>query len=57
MGNSDPIYKLDNLPFLATNFAQAQKLYQVSKPLLEKKLNQEGMMLLYSVPWPPQDLQ
>ena len=54
LGNDDPIYKLDNLPFLATNFKQAKKLYEVSKSELEAKLNKDGMMLLYSVPWPPQ---
>ncbi|WP_299669092.1 TRAP transporter substrate-binding protein [uncultured Psychromonas sp.] len=54
LGNEDPIYKLDNLPFLATNFTDAKKLYEVSKPLIEAKLNKNGLMLLYSVPWPPQ---
>ena len=54
LGNEDPIYKLDNLPFLATNFSDAKKLYEVSKPLIEAKLNENGLMLLYSVPWPPQ---
>ena len=54
LGNEDPIYKLDNLPFLATNFSDAKKLYELSKPLIEAKLNENGLMLLYSVPWPPQ---
>ena len=56
LGNDDPIYKLDNLPFLATNFAQAKKLYEISKSALEAKLNKDGLMLLYSVPWPPQGI-
>lgn len=56
LGNSDPIYKLDNIPFLATNFEQAKALYSASKPALEKKLDKDGMMLLYSVPWPPQGI-
>lgn len=56
LGNDDPIYKLDNLPFLATNFEQAKKLYDVSKSALEAKLNKDGLMLLYSVPWPPQGI-
>ncbi|MGJ8581113.1 MAG: TRAP transporter substrate-binding protein [Psychromonas sp.] len=56
LGNEDPIYKLDNLPFLATNFTQAKKLYEVSKSALQAKLDKKGMMLLYSVPWPPQGL-
>lgn len=49
LGNSDPVFKLDNLPFLATDFDQAKKLYAASKPTLENKLSKEGMMLLYTV--------
>jgi TRAP-type transport system periplasmic protein len=32
------------------------KLYQAQKPLLEKKLNEQGMSLLYAVAWPPQGI-
>ncbi len=56
MGNSDPVYKLDNIPFLASNFTQAKALYKASKSTLEKKLDKQGMMLLFSVPWPPQGI-
>lgn len=56
LGNSDPIYKLDNIPFLATNFDQAKALYSASKSAIEAKLDKDGMMLLYSVPWPPQGI-
>jgi len=56
MGNSDPVYKLDNIPFLASNFEQAKKLYAASKATLAAKLDKQGMMLLFSVPWPPQGI-
>jgi len=56
LGNEDPVYKLDNLPFLATDFDQAKKLYSASKETIENKLGKDGMMLLYSVPWPPQGI-
>ncbi len=56
LGNEDPVYKLDNLPFLATDFDQAQLLYAASKSAIEKKLDKEGLMLMYSVPWPPQGI-
>ncbi|MGB5445602.1 MAG: TRAP transporter substrate-binding protein [Psychromonas sp.] len=56
MGNSDPVYKLDNIPFLASNFEQAKKLYAASKSTLAEKLDKQGMMLLFSVPWPPQGI-
>ncbi|HQD84036.1 MAG TPA: TRAP transporter substrate-binding protein [Quisquiliibacterium sp.] len=54
--NEDPIYEADGVPFLATGYADAMKLYRAQKPLLEKKLAAQGMMLLYSVPWPPQGI-
>jgi len=56
MGNDDPIFKLDNIPFLATDFVQAKKLYDISKSAIEAKLGEDGLMLLYSVPWPPQGI-
>lgn len=54
--NEDPIYELDGLPFLATGYEQAWKLYQAQKPYLEKKLESQGMKLLYAVAWPPQGI-
>ncbi|PWC36553.1 C4-dicarboxylate ABC transporter substrate-binding protein [Azospirillum sp. TSO35-2] len=54
--NEDPLYGLDSVPFLATDFASAKKLYEVSKPYLEKKLERQRLKLLYSIPWPPQGL-
>ena len=54
--NEWPIFGADGLPFLATSFAESKKLYQAQKPLLEKKLAEQGMLLLYAVPWPPQGL-
>jgi TRAP-type C4-dicarboxylate transport system substrate-binding protein len=54
--NEDPIYALDGLPFLATGYDASWKLYQAQKDLLNKKLNAQGMMLLYSVAWPPQGI-
>ena len=48
--NEDPIYGLDVVPFLATSFDQAQKLWEAQKPALEKKLASQGLMLLYAVP-------
>ena len=46
----------DGLPFLADSYDEAAKLYKVQKPMLEKKLGEQGMMLLFSVPWPPQGI-
>jgi TRAP-type C4-dicarboxylate transport system substrate-binding protein len=54
LGNQDPLFKVDNIPFLASDFASAKKLWQVSRPHVEKSLAKDGLMLLYAIPWPPQ---
>ncbi|MGB7205281.1 MAG: TRAP transporter substrate-binding protein [Anderseniella sp.] len=56
LGNEDPLFEIDSLPFLATSFADAKKLYDATKPQLQKILADKGMTLLYTVPWPPQGL-
>lgn len=54
--NEDPLYGLDSVPFLATDFTASKKLYAVSKTYLEKKLERQKLKLLYSIAWPPQGL-
>jgi TRAP-type C4-dicarboxylate transport system substrate-binding protein len=49
-------FGIDGLPFLADSYDEAAKLYKAQKPELEKKLASQGMMLLYTVPWPPQGI-
>jgi TRAP-type C4-dicarboxylate transport system substrate-binding protein len=52
--NEDPIFEIDGIPFLATSYADAGKLYRVSKKTLEERLAKQGIKLLFTVPWPPQ---
>lgn len=54
--NEWPIFGTDGLPFLATSYDESMKLYKAQKPALEKKLGEQGMLLLYSVAWPPQGI-
>ncbi len=54
--NEWAIYAADGMPFLADSYDEAMKLYRAQKPMMEKKLGEQGMMLLYSVPWPPQGI-
>ena len=54
--NEWPLWGLDGLPFLATSYAESFKLYQASKAAVQKKLGEQGMMLLYAVAWPPQGI-
>ena len=52
--NEDPIFGIDVVPFLATSFADSKKLYMASKAAVEKKLDAQGVKLLFMVPWAPQ---
>ncbi len=54
--NEWQIYGADGLPFLADSYDESNKLYKVQKPMLEKKLAEQGMSLLYAVAWPPQGI-
>src|SRR5215831_4784287 len=51
-----PVYGVDSIPFLATGYDGARKLYAAQKPYLKKQLAKEGLVLLFSVPWPPQGI-
>jgi TRAP-type C4-dicarboxylate transport system substrate-binding protein len=54
--NENPIFGIDSIPFLATSFEDAAKLWKAAKPAMEKVLDEQNLVLLYSVPWPPQGL-
>ena len=54
--NEDPIFGIDVVPFLATSYDEARKLWEASKPLVERKLAEQGLMPLFAVPWPPQGI-
>ena len=54
--NENPIFGVDSVPFLATSYGAADRLYKAAKPATEKLLDSQGMKLLFSVPWPGQSL-
>jgi TRAP-type C4-dicarboxylate transport system substrate-binding protein len=56
LGNENPVFEIDSLPLLATSYEEALKLWRVSRPVIEKLLEEQGLKLLYVVPWPPQGL-
>tara|TARA_X000000368_G_scaffold256027_1_gene202351 strand:+ start:157 stop:1128 length:972 start_codon:yes stop_codon:yes gene_type:complete len=56
LGKEDPLYEIDSLPFLATSYDDAKKLYEASKPYIVKSLDEKGLVFLYAVPWPAQGL-
>jgi TRAP-type C4-dicarboxylate transport system substrate-binding protein len=54
--NEDPIFGVDVVPFLAASYPEAKKLYAAAKPFMAKKLESQGIILLYAVPWQPQGI-
>ncbi len=54
--NEDPMFEIDNIPFVAVGYDQAWKFYTAHKPYLEKRLQGRGLRLLYSIAWPGQGL-
>lgn len=54
--NEWQLFGADGVPFLADSYDSSMKLYGAQKPMMDKKLGEQGMMLLYAVPWPPQGI-
>ncbi len=52
--NENALFGADSIPFLATSYAESTALWKVIKPKLNKLLQQQNLILLYSVPWPAQ---
>ena len=50
--NEDAMFELSSVPFLAQGFDQVRALYSGAKPFMEKRLERDGVKLLYAVPWP-----
>lgn len=56
LNNDNPVFGADSLPFLATNYEDAKRLWSAQRPIVERLLDKQGLIVLYSVPWPPQGL-
>ena len=54
--NEDPIFGVDSVPFLATSYKDAEKLWKASRKPIEARFAKQGLRVLYSVPWPPQGI-
>ncbi|MEM7445499.1 MAG: TRAP transporter substrate-binding protein [Pseudomonadota bacterium] len=54
--NENAVFGVDSVPFLATSFADAERLWEAAEPTLTQILADQNLTLLYSVPWPPQGL-
>lgn len=51
-----PIAGADAIPFVVGSYADAQRMWKLQRPLVEKHFAARGLKLLYAVPWPPQGL-
>ena len=51
-----PIAGADAIPFVVHSYADARRLWQLQRPLIEKHFAVRGLRPLYGVPWPPQGL-
>ena len=54
--NENELFAYDAVPFLLGSFDESDQLYSVARPTLEKILDKQNLVLLYTVPWPPQGL-
>ena len=52
--NELPILGWDNVPFLATTYADNDKLWAAAKPYVNKALSAQNLVALYTCPWPGQ---
>jgi len=56
ISNENAVFGVDSVPFLAADYASAKKLWDASRPVIDKKLAAQGLKLLFAVPWPPQGI-
>lgn len=54
--NENAVLGFDSVPLLATSFEASEKLWRAAKGRLTKILAAQNLVLLYSVPWPPQGM-
>lgn len=56
LSNESTVFELDTLPGLAGSYDEAWQLWQASKPAVEMLFDHQGLMPLYTVPWPSQGI-
>lgn len=53
-GNESPMYTLDSLPNVASDYDAATRLTEAQKPWFDKTFGEAGMQILTYAPWPGQ---
>ncbi|MBE1291086.1 MAG: C4-dicarboxylate ABC transporter substrate-binding protein [Rhodobacteraceae bacterium] len=56
LSNEDLAFGIDSQPLVATSYDEAKKLWDAQKPVVTELLAEQGLMPLFSVPWPAQGL-
>jgi TRAP-type C4-dicarboxylate transport system substrate-binding protein len=56
LAKEHPMFGIDALPFIVSGYDDARRLWEASRPSIERVLEERGLQLLYAVPWPPQGL-
>jgi TRAP-type C4-dicarboxylate transport system substrate-binding protein len=56
LGAIHGVFGLDAVPFIVTTYGAARKLWNTVERLVRDTLAAQGLVLLASVPWPPQGL-
>ena len=54
--NENAVFGFDSVPFLASSFEASDRLWQAARGRLTKILAKQNLVLLYSIPWPPQGM-
>jgi TRAP-type mannitol/chloroaromatic compound transport system substrate-binding protein len=52
--NENILFGYDSVPFLATSFDDSAKLLKAAKETVAAALDEQNLVYVYSVPWPPQ---
>ncbi|MEO0385969.1 MAG: TRAP transporter substrate-binding protein [Pseudomonadota bacterium] len=54
--NDNAAFGIDSQPFVATSYDSAVRLWAAQRPIVTELLAEQGLMPLFSVPWPAQGL-
>jgi len=54
--NENPLFGVDSVPFVATSFDASEKLWAAAQEKLKAALDEQNLVYVYAVPWPPQGL-
>lgn len=54
--NENPLFGVDSVPFVATSFDASEKLWAAAQEKMNEALDEQNLVYVYAVPWPPQGL-